>query len=273
MTPRATFLRALPRHGFAPPEADVAALGVALPVTPAEAALRFAAEVRRFAAEFWELAPADRAARWHDLAARATGSAAVWLRELEPGLDVVPVGHTDPGAAELAALVRELFVLPPRTRAARRNRWLMDNAPHLSALAAGPTHDTDAGLEPRLFEWLAAGAAPGRIAHGTWVRGRRHWRKEERPGEREFRRVMIPLGLVGWAVLITLVVMNHRNSSGDPTTTHSLFAPATRPAPPQFTEVEVARFWFYEHHRAAHPVPDRYHLWVESGRPHGVRAP
>lgn len=166
----AAFFRALEGAGFAPPEALAVAVndltGAALPVTPdgvADAGARRRAEVEAFAAAFWTLPPAERRARLADLSAgRADAAAARRLRQLAPGLDVPAAGHPDPAAAEVAALVRELFVLPPRERAVRRARWLVAQEERFKDVAAAarlvlrgdlPT----ARLDPRLFDWFAAG--------------------------------------------------------------------------------------------------------------------
>ena len=122
---RAAFLRALPRWGFAPPAADASAI---LPDDPAGC---FAARVDEFAAGFWLLTPDAREVGWGALSAAAVGPAAARLADLRPGLGVVPVLPRDPDAAAVAALVRELFALPPRARAARRR-------PGASRTAGGP---------------------------------------------------------------------------------------------------------------------------------------
>lgn len=128
------FLRALPADGFLPPAEKAAAVnalaGTSLPVGKdydADELLR--EEVRAFAANFWTLPPAERLTAWADLSRRATGErAAAALLALEPGLDVDADPLPDPGAEELAALARALFVLPPRERAIRRNEWLAARA-------------------------------------------------------------------------------------------------------------------------------------------------
>ncbi|MBM3983520.1 MAG: hypothetical protein FJ304_25265 [Planctomycetes bacterium] len=124
------FLRALPADGFLPPAEKAAAVnalaGTDLPVGKdydADELLR--EEVRAFAANFWAVPPAERLTAWADLSRRVTGErSAAALLALEPGLDVPADPLPDPGAEELAALARALFVLPPRERAIRRNEWL-----------------------------------------------------------------------------------------------------------------------------------------------------
>lgn len=131
-TASSALLRLLPGDEFLPPAGEVAAVnalaGTAAPVgrdPDVEQLLRD--EVESFAGNFWALAPADRRPAWAELSRRDAD--AVRLRELEPGLDVSAPLLADPAADELAALVRELFVLPPRERAIRRNMWLLEHAP------------------------------------------------------------------------------------------------------------------------------------------------
>lgn len=198
MTPRAAFLRSLPAHGFAPPEADVAALGGDLPA--GAAADRFAADVRAFAAEFWALAPADRRARWEALTARAAGPAAGWLRELRPALDEIPTAPADPATAELAGLVRELVVLPPRARAARRAAWLTEYA---AELPLWPTAAAEARLDRRLSAWLAKGVAPERIDRQKWVEIRDRWR-----ARRRFIDRYVNPKLTSWSAVLILAALS-----------------------------------------------------------------
>ncbi len=127
----AAFLRSLPGYDFLPPPERAAAVNAlaaaAVPVGKdgtTERLLR--EEVDGFAARFWALDPADRRTEWAELVRR--GAPAARLRALEPGLDVNPGPLADPAAGELAALVRELFLLPPRDRAIRRNTWLAARA-------------------------------------------------------------------------------------------------------------------------------------------------
>ncbi|MBN9523617.1 hypothetical protein J0H58_34750 [bacterium] len=289
MTARTAFLHALPGHGFVPPEADVAALGApALPVTPAQAALRFEAEARRFAAEFWALDPAARAERWNALAARATGGAAVWLRELKPGLKVVPLGHTDPRVAEVAGVVRRLFVLRPRVRADCRVRWLADEAARLPQLVRGARgllrDDLPlARLEPSLFDWLNSGDAPERIERQTGVEARDRWQARRAWVDRWSRRALLaPAALL--AVLLVVAVLTqgirpagrtHALSTAFGSRDPSPVAPVAPPVAPTgpFSGDEVFVFQSYERCRPTCPMPARYDEWVAAGRPRGVRTP
>ncbi|MBN9123091.1 MAG: hypothetical protein J0I06_28785, partial [Planctomycetes bacterium] len=120
-----------PGDDFLPPVERVAAVnslaGAGAPVRrDADVERLLRDEVEALAARFWALAPGDRLLAWADLSRR--GAAPVRLRELEPGLDVAAPAPADPAAEELAALVRELFVLLPRARAVRRNAWLLERA-------------------------------------------------------------------------------------------------------------------------------------------------
>ncbi len=159
----AAFLRGLPDEGFLPSSERVAAAnalaGTAAPVGRAPDVERLLRdELGTFAARYWALTPAERRGAWIDLARR--GADATRLRELEPGLDVPAPALADPTAEALAALVRALFVMPPRARAIRRNTWLLEHATEVvkwrTALAV-VQRDAPAlsALEPRLREILA----------------------------------------------------------------------------------------------------------------------
>ena len=128
------FLAALPATGFAPCGDRVMSLNVltgnSLPTDPdTDTDLR--AEVDDFAHRFWTLTPAERAAEGEALQHRvphgATG-ATERLATILAGVDISTEPLTDSTAQEVAVLVRELFVLPPRERAIRRNEWLLTNA-------------------------------------------------------------------------------------------------------------------------------------------------
>src|SRR5262245_31946839 len=135
----AEFLAGLPAVGFVPPDARVAALNaLAGTDVPEDGGSGLAAEVEEFARRFWSLEPADRGAAWAGLARRAENSPlAGRVLDLRPGLDVPSEPVSDPSAEEVAALARELFVLPAGERAVRRNEWLLANAERHHELVRG----------------------------------------------------------------------------------------------------------------------------------------
>lgn len=114
---RAQLLARLPALGLVPPED-------AVPWSLAARSAAFAAAVEAFAAAYWSLAPADRRKRYNQLWQERSGPAAGRLAELETGLDIAPGTAVDPWVVYVTRLARELFVLPPRVRAARRTAAL-----------------------------------------------------------------------------------------------------------------------------------------------------
>ncbi|MBN9523618.1 hypothetical protein J0H58_34755 [bacterium] len=260
----AAFLRALPGHGFAPPEADVP------PGLPgADTAARSAAEVSAFAAEFWALPADERVARWSALTAGAVGPARPRLRELQAGTCVEPVAQADAGAVELAALVKELVALPPRARAVRRFDWLAERATDLRRwrTASRVVLRTDlslAALEPRLFEWLAVGRAPERVEYQTWVDARDRWRARKRRKDRT-------LSLAGYASAILFV------TTLGVFTYQAVVHPANwhEPAPNgrRFSKDEVRTFIRYERGGRIASEPYGYPDWVRARRPKAEGVP
>jgi hypothetical protein len=194
----AAFLRALPADQFVPPEEAAVAVnalaGTALPLSArgeAVAASDLGAEVAGFAAAFWSLPPADRRPRWAGLSARCGDNhLRNQLTALQPGLDVEVKPHPDPTTEELAALVRELFVLPPHAQALRRVAWLAERADRYKAVVdcacrliaenAATIH-----LNPVLFAWFSNGYGCPVPAAGVFD----NLDREERwaPATREFR--------------------------------------------------------------------------------------
>jgi hypothetical protein len=176
------FLRALPASGFAPAPSRVAALnalaGTGAPTGPdAEIEELLRGEVEAFARSYWELEPGERLTRWAELSRR--GADAPRLRELEPGLDVPRRQLSGVVAEALAAVMRELFVLPPRERAVRRNTWLAgavaEEAKWREAFAA-VRRDAPAlaALDPQLAAALSESlAALGEAASAGGGGGRR----------------------------------------------------------------------------------------------------
>lgn len=139
---RAAWLRRLPEEDFVPSSEARWALAALLHWPPEggwevrvdEAAAAAEEEQRRgeveaFAAQFWDLPPAERRRRWdelRDLCAFAPVLRAR-LRLLEAGLDCASVGNDKQENArviELAGHVRKLFVLRPGPRADARQSLL-----------------------------------------------------------------------------------------------------------------------------------------------------
>src|SRR5436190_5060535 len=116
------FLAGLPLTDFAPPADRVAAVnllaGAAVPFDADDApGLTIADAVADFARRFWSLSPTERTAAWLSLSQLAADdSSAARLLALQPGLSVDADPPLGAAAAELAGLIRELFVLPPRER-------------------------------------------------------------------------------------------------------------------------------------------------------------
>lgn len=173
---RSAFLRALDAERQLPPEERVAAVnvltGAKLPVSseePRGADPQLHAEIVEFEREFWSSPPDYRRGRWSQLYRecrdRKNARSAARLKRLEPALDLAAWPHPDPAAEELAELIRELFLLPPRERALRRANWLREHAaqfPQWMVSSRAILRDAMplAWLEPRLFEWFAGGAPP-----------------------------------------------------------------------------------------------------------------
>lgn len=173
---RAEFLRRLAASGFLPAPAVVAAFnavtGSTLPDgrTAGEADPDDRAPLRDdvdgFAAAYWSLSPTERLARWAGLMTRCgpvEDAIAARLWQLETGLEVEVKTDPNPVIAAVAALIRELYLLPPRPRAVRRNRWLADRGDlHELAEPARDLAATDealAALEPTLVARLCGGRA------------------------------------------------------------------------------------------------------------------
>ncbi len=126
---RASLLREVAADGFVPPlSRQTAWTTLCNPSAAPPDAARRAAEVRLggeiddFAAEFFDLPPAERNRRWQALAARAAGTApfVARLAALEPGLNVVLPSESDPKVSRLATAIASLFVLAPLARATQR---------------------------------------------------------------------------------------------------------------------------------------------------------
>jgi hypothetical protein len=171
----AAFLSALPGESFLPPAQQVAAVnalaGMSVSTGRAGEAERLLRdEMDAFAAEFWSLAPPERRAAWEDLTRRGADATRLW--ELEPALDLSSLALADPAAEELAVFIRELVVLPPRSRAIRRNSWLLEQ--HVAGAkwrAALAVIERDlpalAALEPQLSFSLSPAFARGVFVEGA----------------------------------------------------------------------------------------------------------
>jgi hypothetical protein len=161
----AAFLTSLPSAGFLPSQQAVAAVnalaGLNLPVD-ADASPTVREEVAEFIAQYWTLKPSERLATWMALTSRRPDDAtAERLLELQSGLELSAAPVADPQQEELLSLARELYLLPPRECAIRRNEWLLANADNHRRLIGVATAVRDAfpaaaALDPVLFERLTS---------------------------------------------------------------------------------------------------------------------
>ncbi|MBA4064903.1 MAG: hypothetical protein C0501_14550 [Isosphaera sp.] len=305
----AAFLAGLPAAGFVPAPARVAAVnalaGATVPADPDEDD-GAAAEVEAFAREFWSVAPAARRTAWDALRAGVgDGPVSARLLDLQPGLDVdpdpVPPG---PAAEEVAALVKELFVLPPRERAVRRNGWLLANAGRHADLVAGTKELAHlrpdlVGLDPVLaarlspaFDAAAFAAAaealplmepvtpewPEPSAWSPAGGGSQPSRaKTEGAG---FGLPVYWLLIVGFGVIVKLCGggLSDRSSPSRaplpppeyrPYSPQPLIPQTTPRTSPLFHKAQVELFREYADNPQG-PAPPSYQLWLEKGRPDGA---
>jgi hypothetical protein len=131
---RAALLKHLEIEGFLPAENRVAAWNQraedTLPLSRDgrnEHRIQDSGELNEFVAKYWAFTVAERHARWEKLRERfPQGRIAVRLKSLEAGLSISdsPL-YDDSKVRELADLMRELYLLPARQRAIRRQEWLM----------------------------------------------------------------------------------------------------------------------------------------------------
>jgi hypothetical protein len=296
----------LARNEFVPPLATADAVGgPGFPGTSAARAAAFAAEVGAFAAEvgafaagFWDLPPTARRARWAALTARASDpAAAARLAELGPGLAVVPVTQSDAAAAAVAGLVKELFVLPPAARAARRLGWLTAAGrrdPEWVA-AVRTVLRTDrplARLDARLFDWYSGEPGPVAVAaapeHGRPVPAGNYarvysepWALPSYPGRSrppaDGSRGVPAWGLGILVVVLVKIVLAVVSSTAAPSYQNPYAAPyqpslthptAARP-PALFTAEQVRLFREYEARQRRGAAPVGYLTWAATGRPDG----
>jgi hypothetical protein len=296
----AAFLRALPGDDFLPAAERVAAVNAlaeaAAPVGQDYGVVRLLSdELDEFATRYWTLDPETRLATWSELSRR--GASEPRLRELEPGLDLRTDSLTDPDADELARLFRELFVLPPRDRAIRRNTWLLENAmdavrwraalavlageaPEVPALDARFRATLDPDFDLAAF---VAGTALSTATHSrdaiaesiAYVDARRQEYEEdneavyEAADRRRAKRI-----LWGGALTAGLLVLGCCLSGISNRTKRSEYAysPPVSASHDEgtFTPADVAMFRQYERDQAARKPatpPPGYSAWVRLGRP------
>jgi len=168
-TARAAFLRSLPSNSFLPSEEAVAALHyleqVALPLGSEsyDAVARFeAADFDAFRMEYWQLPAPQRRSQWKKLFSNAThADTRAALESLDAGLDVDAVPWSNDRTAELAGLVREWYLLPPRARSVGGSAWLsihgLDVAWIEAANALQEEHPALASLAAGFLETLRRG--------------------------------------------------------------------------------------------------------------------
>jgi hypothetical protein len=173
---RAALLRRLPEAGFVPPPAWRRACRV-LSGEAVHGAVdedvrlahddRLRAEVEEFTRGYWGLAPEQRRRRWETLRAGCSSPPlTARLEALEAGLDAAAepggIGREGPELAELAALIRSLFVLRPAERALARQEFLLRvrRQPHSWERAAKRLRRRysnlaalDPGLVGELLDW------------------------------------------------------------------------------------------------------------------------
>ncbi len=159
------FLSELPKTDFVPPTHSVAALnslmGLGLAID-ADNNSTLQKEVEEFAQRYWELTPVDRLAEWLTFCTRSPDDpTANRLLVLKAGLELPGTPFPDSPIEQIAAIARELYVLPPRDRAIRRNEWLLANASSskgliATAAAIKKNHPAIAALDPDLITRLTS---------------------------------------------------------------------------------------------------------------------
>lgn len=306
---RKEFFKTLADTGFAPPESAVAEFGAAtklhLPLSASgreDAAAAIRSDVEAFAADFWHLTPAERLKSWNALAARCLdGPARVFLSDLYRGVDVEVREQVDGEAAELADVIRELFVLRRGPRAVRREEWLasrgrdrdwrpgmknlMDADPETAELD-GPLLKVlttrNAGLKPitKADEWHFrqvagngrgddAAPAPARRGRDTDTDSYRSSSSSDGSG---WRNWLIGVVVIGALLRGCGAIMKNSGPSSTPSNPSNTFdlqkfteSQKQRPAF-TFTEDEVTLFKLYVP-KLGNKEPARYSMWVISGRP------
>jgi len=123
---------------------------------------RLEGEMAEFAAQFFDLPPAERRARWHNLLDQCPQYPLLQARleHLRAGLDYQPLPRPlDPVGAEVAATARELFVLPNPQRAARRQAYFASAGDRIGGYIAAIRRVLASGddlglLEPHFVDTL-----------------------------------------------------------------------------------------------------------------------
>jgi hypothetical protein len=260
-----------------------------------------------FAQEYWSLPPKDRRARWAALSAVAVPATRGWLSRLEPGLDIAGTPHANPLVRELEDAVRELFVLEPVARPARRAAWLADRSEsHRDFGDAARRLQADApeltGLEPLLLWMLKSkppvfpipGIDPSVAEAEQAERARRAEEKQNRAREPRrpvadssdssswFNWKLAPAVLIFVSLLMRgacSVARNSSSSSSPPYSPPKYFEPDAPKFKFEFTAEEIRKFNDYERQKAVGTPgitpPPKYTGWILAGRPGatGGRAP
>jgi hypothetical protein len=303
------FLAGLPTTDFVPSSESVAALntlvGLAVPTDADNASLTIREEVEEFARRYWSLAPEDRLAAWLTLNARSPDdSTATRLLTLETGLKLPGTPFPDSAAERIVAIARELYILPPRERAIRRNEWLLANAAiHKESIAIAATIQKNqsafAVLDPVLFARLSSqfdARVFANAATASPLPERAHSPSEPIVYHSPTPRLATPTppitqnsGVSGKSLLYIIAVvlagarvlsMSLSSSSSDP---KPLSVPSylpdnrysepnvsqklPRPSNYYFTPAQVKECQEYETRGMKDPVPLHYPAWALAGRP------
>lgn len=160
------FLAKLPVKDFVPEGTSAAALnaiaGLAIPTDADDTSLTLREEVEEFAQQYWSYAPADRLAKWQTLSSRALDdSTNNRLLGLKAGLELLKTPLSDSTGEQIIAIAQEIYVLPAREQAIRRNEWLLANAARhkeliVAAAAIQKNQPAFAALDPILFARLTS---------------------------------------------------------------------------------------------------------------------
>jgi hypothetical protein len=262
-----------------------------------------AAELDAFVSKFWELEPETRREQWQLLwEQNRYGRNAVLLNRLQRGVAVgCTTKHPDRRVSELAAVLRELFLLPPRERSLRRNQWL-DTIPNRSEWTE--VVRTLRGIDPRLpaldtvlVDWIerygnvelkVQATASMRKPKGDSVdynsrmfasssevlRRAADAGREQNGNSESFLKGFSAVGFV--AVWIVIALLRACNSSTDTKSNYTpprgpVVAPYTGfklPEPfgvkPRFTDAELLAFYDFVPN-SGRPMPPRYTTFMLTG--------